>query len=355
MQTISPLNNLVEYNFKFSMKKLILLLLFLSVFIQVFPQGRNINKLTLETTYSYVEIHKVLRDLIEQADKSSYFDDEFFNALLKKIILDKQFNDKEKVQLFYLMQKKLGFAFIGVNYLPPKQNYFTFHAGEIITWEKTRSTLKDLHYNPTNFLMLVDSNRTHDAIVASNALLLATLLNPDSVAKKLEYYSQADVIMQYKNPDIFNQYVCLSASISQNPVIVSNLVKNIITFKTETFIEDALCALYSKNNSVSTIKDYILQEKNPQNDLTIQTALCALSAKVPLATFQKSVKGFISESKEKWKIDLCKNILASKIPFNYSISSNELIVTKTWEGVTLSLYNDGALITNGTLLEFDPN
>ena len=128
-----------------------------------------------------------------------------------------------------------------------------------------------------------------------------------------------------------------------------------MSFKTETFIEDALCALYSKNSPVSTIKEYILMEQNPQNDLAIQTALCALSAKVPLATFQKSVKSLISESKEKWKADLCKNVLANKIPFNYTLSNKEQIVTKTWEGVTLSLYNDGALISNGSLLEFDPN
>ena len=93
------------------MKNITLIFLFLLLSIKSYSQGRPINKLTLETTYSYVEIHKSLRDLIEQADKSSYFDDAFFNSLLKKIILDKQFTDEEKVQLFYLMQKKLGFAF----------------------------------------------------------------------------------------------------------------------------------------------------------------------------------------------------------------------------------------------------
>lgn len=336
------------------MKKTVLIL-FSALNLSLFCQVRNINKLTLETTYSWVEIHQSLRDLIDKADRSSYFDDDFFNSTLKKIIQDKQFSDKEKVQLFYLMQKKLGFAFVGLNYLPPKQNYFMFHAGEAITWDKTRSTLKDLNYSIRNFIMLVDSNLKRDAILSSNALLLATLLNPDSAASKLEYYSQAEVILQSKNPDIFNHYVCQSASVKQSPVIVANLVKNIMTFKTETFIEDALCALYVKNNPVSTIKTYILQEQNPQNELAIQTALCALEVKVPTATFEKSVKSLVSESKEKWKKELCKAIAAHKIPFNYDLANKEQIVTKTWEGVTLSIYKDGVLLSNGALLEFDPN
>ena len=230
-----------------------------------------------------------------------------------------------------------------------------FFSGEIFTWQKTRTSLKELNYNPSNFLSLVDSNRTRDAIVASNALLLATLLNPDSVTKKLEYYSQGEIILQCKNADIFNHYLCLSAAIKQNTVITQNLVKNVTSFKAETYIEDALCALYTRNNLVGTIKDYILAETNPQNDLSVQTALCALSARVPQATFEKSVKSFISETKEPWKKTLCKNIITNKIPFNYSIAHKEQIVTKTWEGVTLSLYTDGALMSNGTLLEFDPN
>ncbi len=337
------------------MKKITLLLLLISVFNKSFSQGRNIPKLTLETTYSYVQIHKSLRDLVDQADKSSYFDDDFFNTLLKKVISDKQFTDREKVQIFYLMQKKLGFAFVGVNYLPPKQNYFMFFSGEVQTWHKTRASLKDLNYNVATLLTLVDSNRTGDAIVASNALLLASLLNPDSVTAKLEYYSQNEVIMEARNPDIFNHYVCLSAAVKQNTIVTANLVKNVLTFKTETFIEDALCALYSKNNPLSSIKDYILAEQNPQNDLAIQTALCVLFAKVPQATFEKSVKSFIGETKEPWKKAICKNILTNKTPFNYSLANQEQIVTKKREGVTLSLYLDGGLMSNGALLEFDPN
>jgi hypothetical protein len=336
------------------MKKIILAL-FMIASSRALSQGRSINKLTLETTYSYVEIHKSIRDLVDAVDKSSYFDDDFFNNLLKKIVLDKQFSDKEKVQIFYLMQKKLGYAFVGISYLPPKQNYFNFHTSEGITWQKTKLSLKDLNYDPTGFLRLVESERTRDAIVASNALLLASLLNTDSVVKRLEVYSEATMIMQCKNPDIFNHYVCQSASLIQDSVITKNLTANLATFKQEEFIEDVFCALYFKNNPVSIIKDYILQEQNPQNDLAIETALCALSTKVPPATFEKSIKSLISASKEKWKTDLLKNIVAAKVPFNYALTNKEQIVTKPWENVTLSLYTDGALISNGTILEFDPN
>jgi hypothetical protein len=337
------------------MKKIFLLVLLLCAGLFGFTQTRNINKLTLETTYTMVEINKSLRDLIDQGDKSSYFDDDYFNTLLKTILTDSKWSEKEKVQLFYLMQKKLGYAFVGINYLPPKHNFYMFHVSETYTWLKTKSTLKSLNYNINKLIELVDSNLTKDAIIASNALLLATILNPDSISKKLEYYLNSKTILTSKSPNIFNHYVCMSASLYQNPAIVSSLTKNILAFQDACLIEDAICALYSKNNPVGFIKEYFLSEKKQRNALALQTALCVLEKKVPPATFEKSVKSFYSESKEKWKKELCKNILDKKVTLNYSLSNNEQIVTKTWENVTLSLYTDGALISNYTLLEFDPN
>jgi hypothetical protein len=175
------------------------------------------------------------------------------------------------------------------------------------------------------------------------------------VRLKLHEWTRADYIMQCNNPDIFNHYACLSASLIQDSVVTANLVANLNTFKQAPFIEDVLAALYSRNNPVSHIRDYVLQEQNPKNDLAIQTALCALSSKVPPAAFQKSVKSLVSTSKEKWKTDLFKNILANKVPFIYSLTNKTQIVTKNWNNVTVSLYTDGALISNGTILEFDPN
>jgi hypothetical protein len=336
------------------MKKLFSLLFFI-VLLNGYSQVRNVNKLTLESTYSYKEIHKSLRDLIDGNPKENYFDDDFFNNLLKKIVLDKQFTEEEKAKLFYLLLKKIGYAFAGVEYVPPKQNYFTYHQGKVYILQKTKSVLKDLNYNATGLLQVVDSNYIQDPILASNALLLSTLLDSDNTLKTLDHYSKADVIMQSKNPDIFNHYVCLSASITQDTLIRMNLEKNIAAFTKEGWLEDVFCALYSKNNPVAIIKTYITKEKNPQNDLTIQTALCALSDKVPPASFQQSVKTLMTSSKEKWKNDLLKNVLAKKIPFNYGLTSKDQLVTKVWDGVIISSYLDGILISNGTLMEFDPN
>jgi len=318
-------------------------------------QGRNINKLTLETTYSYAEIHKALRDLVDANPHEAYFDDDFFNGSLKKILLDKQFTDKEKDQLFYLMQKKLGYAFVGVNYLPPKQNYFIFHQSKIHVFQKTKEALSVLKMNPGIFLALAESHKTNDPIISANALLLATLLNTDVVAQKLRSYSKGETIMNSKNPSIFNHYLCLSASLVQDSVITANLRQNLSFFKQEAFLEDVFCALYSKINFVTSIKEYILREKNPSNDLAIQTALCALAAKVPIASYRESVKSLINASQEPWKTQLLSKMLDNKIPYNYSISSAENLVPKAWDYVQISIYNDGALISNNTLLEFDPN
>jgi hypothetical protein len=337
------------------MRKIFWILAIIAQAAYVAGQGRNINKLTLETTYSYAEINKTLRDLVDANRKEMYFSDDFFNGMLKKILSDKQFTNKEKVQLFYLMQKKLGYAFVGVNYLPPKQNYFIFHLSKIHVFQKTKETLQSLAINAEPFLEIADAHKTNDPIVSANALLLASLINTEQVSAKMRTYTDPQIILQSKNPAIFNHYVCLSASLLQDSVILRNLKKCLTVFKQEAFIEDVFCALYAKNNPLSIIKEYILHEKNPENDLSIETALCALNTKVPPASFQQSVKSLIAATTEQWKIDLLDRILAGQIPHNYSLTSDDQLVPKIWDYVQISIYNDGTLISNNTLLEFDPN
>jgi hypothetical protein len=337
------------------MKQTIVLFFLCCLALAGMSQGRNINKLTLETTYSYTEIHKSLRDLIDKVPRENYFNDDFFNNMLKKIILDKQFSIKEKVQVFYLMQKKLGYAFVGVNYLPPKQNYFIFHLSKILVLQKTRDALHQLKTDPSPYLEIADTHKDNDPIIASNALLLASLLNSEKVIEKLHGWSESRNILTSKNPVIYNHYLCLSSSLLQDSVISGNLRKNLLQFKEEGMIEDVFCALYSRPNPVASIKEYILQEKNPENDLAIQTGLCALYTKVIESSFKQSVKSLLGSVTEPWKTELLNKIASNKIPFNYSLSSEDQLVSKTWDAVQVSIYNDGTLISNNTLLEFDPN
>jgi hypothetical protein len=103
------------------------------------------------------------------------------------------------------------------------------------------------------------------------------------------------------------------------------------------------------------MKVYILNEKNPDNDLAIETALCALAAKVPPASHEKSIRSLIASSREPWKTELCQKLVDKKIPFNYRLTSKDQLVNKLWDGVTASVYTDGTMVINGKLMEFDPN
>ena len=337
------------------MKNLLILLFALAIILDISAQGRDVNKRTLEQTYSYREIKLSLRAKIDSVEKTAYFKDEFFNAYLKNILLNKKYSEKEKVQLFYLMQKKVGYAFVGIDYVPPKQSYFTHHAGKIFLNQNTKKYLAPLKYKVSKLLQLVDSNIKKDAVLAGNALLLASMLNDLETGKKLETYSQSTVIRGSKNSNIFNHYLCLSASLVQNKNITDNLIKNLMSFQEECMLEDILCAIYSRDNFVTIMKNYILAEKNESNDLSIETALCALEAKVPKASVQKSIESLIFEGRELWKVQLCKDLLDGKIPYNYALSKEDQLVTKQWEGVSQTIYNNGVMILNGNLMEFDPN
>lgn len=336
------------------MKKYLIAFCLLISFLSAISQNRPANKLTVEKTYFMTAISPALRGVVDRFDKESYFNDAFFNNMLKKIVLDIRYNEKEKALIFYLMLKKVGYSFAGVDYLPPKTSYFSHHSGKMSIFQETKKCLKELHYNINGLINVVDSNLKKDAILAGSAILLADLLNSEAALKKLEKYTQSNVILSAKHPDIFNHYVCMCTSIAQNSVVSANLTKNLYTFKNECMLEDVFCAIYSKDNYVSLLKDYILAEKNSKNELVIQTALCALASKVPIQSFNKCLGTLIAESKEEWKIELCKKMLNGQIPFRYELSSRDQLVPKLWEGVTQTEYSDGIMIINNNLIEFDP-
>lgn len=337
------------------MKRNLLLVVCSLAWLATFSQSRPINKLTMQTTYSQVDISKSLRDFIDQQKREDFFNDDYFNSFLKDVLEDKSHSGQEKVQLFYLMLKKIGYAFVGVNYLPPKQNYYVFHLTKIASLEKTMNFLQASKIDVTPFLLLTDEYKTNDPVISSNALLLAMLINPEKTTKLLYKMTLASSLQRSKNPLIINHYACLAASLASDTVVTANLKANLFALKKEAMLEDVICALYSKQGPLSTIKDYILKETNEMNDLAIQTALCVLQTKVSSAAFQQNVKSISAAATEPWKKQILDDVFNKKYPYCYLLTADDKVTNKAWDGVQMSVYLDGILISNNTLLEFDPN
>ena len=337
------------------MKRNLLLVVCSLAWLATFSQSRPINKLTMQTTYSQVDISKPLRDLIDQQKREDFFNDDYFNTFLRDVIEDKSHSGQEKVQLFYLMLKKVGYAFVGVNYLPPKQNYYVFHLTKIAALEKTMNFLQASKIDVTPFLALTDEFKTNDPVISSNALLLAMLINPEKTTKTLYKMTLASTIQRSKNPVIINHYACLAASLASDTVVTANLKANLFALKKEAMLEDVICALYSKQAPLSTIKEYILKETNEMNDLAIQTALCVLQTKISPAAFPQNVKSISAAATEPWKKQVLDDVFSNKYPYTYLLTADDKVTNKAWDGVQMSVYLDGTLISNNTLLEFDPN
>lgn len=337
------------------MKRNLLLVVCSLAWLATFSQSRPINKLTMQTTYSQVDISKSLRDYIDQQKREDFFNDDYFNTFLKDVLEDKSRSGQEKVQLFYLMLKKIGYAFVGVNYLPPKQNYYVFHLTKIAVLERTMNFLQASKIDVAPFLALTDELKTNDPVISSNALLLAMLINPEKTTKILYKMTLASTIQRSKNPVIINHYACLAASLASDTVVTANLKANLFALKKEAMLEDVICALYSKQGPLATIKEYILKETNEMNDLAIQTALCVLQTKVSPAAFPQNVKSISAAATEPWKKQVLDDVFNKKYPYTYLLTADDKVTNKAWDGVQMSIYLDGTLISNNTLLEFDPN
>ena len=326
-----------------------------AVSVVCFAQNRPASPLVYEKSYSHTKISKSLRDLVNQNEKQVYFRDEFFNSMLRKTLEDPQYTSDEKVRIFYLMLQKLGYGFAGVEYVPPRQSYFAHHLGKIYVLEKTSRSLSGVKFGVSDVLRVMKKELDQDPLMAGNALLLATMLGRDSAATAINTLLDTAVISSSKMPGILNHYACLSASLSQNDTTVKRLERLLTGLKKEEMIEDALCALYSKNNPVTPIQKYVISENNPANDLAIQTALNALSFRVPDASYRHSIKTLLATTRMRWKEELLRKLLNNDIPFNYSLTNADTLVTKSWDGVVVSTYLNGTLISIGEFMEFDPN
>ena len=323
--------------------------------INLSAQVRPINKNTLNSTYSVKQIPASITAIIDATVRAEYFKDDFFNTTLSSFISSTNFSVREKVWLFYLMQKKIGYGFAGVEYLPPDLNYFDFMSGKIKLYITTKQALSRLKGDPKPFIALGDSLIHSDILLASNAYLLAQLIDSKSTNAHLAQLITATKFTTHKNSFIINHYLCLALAIAQDDKNTDVLKKCLDTYTHPEMIEDVLCALYTRQAPVALIRKYVLKETDPKNEVAIQTALCALAAKVPEASFKESLTSLQKEVKEEWKKKIIERALTNGEVQIYMLTKKDQVVIKIWKGVEFTEYTDGHFVFVNGLMEFDPN
>jgi len=323
--------------------------------IQLHAQVRPINKNTLNNTYTVKQVPSHLQAIIEATPRAEYFKDNFYNATLSAFIANAKYNTREKVWLFYLMQKKLGYGLAGVEYLPPDINYYDFMTGKTKLYLATKQALQQSKADAKAFVALGDSVFNSDVILACQAYLLAQLIDTKSTNPHLLQLISSGKVTAHKYPFIVNHYLCLAIAIAQDDKNSHVLKKCLETYTHPEMIEDVLCALYVKQAPVSLIKKYILHEANPKNEVAIQTALCALAAKVPEASFKESLTSLSKEVREDWKKKIIERALNNGEIQLYMLTKKDQIVIKIWQGVEFTEYADGQFVYINGFMEFDPN
>lgn len=330
------------------MKKIFLLIL--SLLLVTITKADNCKD--SPEAYTNKNISKKIKQLVNKNPRQKYLKDSFFNSFLYDVLTNKKLTEAEKVQAFYLMQKNIGYAFGGVGFLPPKNNYYSTFMNMPGAYDKTIEFLKDKHYDIKPLLELVDTNYKSDVLLASSAMLLATLANPKKAEPALVNYTNYDFIAATQVPFIFNHYVCVCACFVQNQQIVVNLTANLYLLDSEEAEEDALCGIYSKANSFSIVDEYLKKISNSSKKLAFESGLNIIYSSFGAEKYKEVLRTTIATTNMPWKKELCQNIVDGKIRYDYNIASLDQMMVKVWDGVRLTLCEDGILINNNGLIEF---
>lgn len=318
-------------------------------------QVRPINKNTLNNTYTVKQIPAGLVATIDATVRAEYFKDDFYNTTLSGILSNSKYTTREKTWLFYLMQKRIGYGFVGVEYLPPDLNYYDFMSGKIKVYTATRQSLAAIKGDPKPFIALGDSLMATDVVLAGNAYLLAQLLDSKTTNHHLTQLLASGKLLTNKFGFVLNHYVCIALAIAQDDKNADVLKKCLDTYSHPEMIEDVFCALYSRQAPVALIRKYILREVDPKNEVAIQTALCALAAKVPEASFKESLTSLSKEVKEEWKKKIIERALNNGEIQLYMLTKKDQVVIKIWKGVEFTEYTDGHFVFINGFMEFDAN
>ncbi len=279
-------------------------------------------------------------------DRMELVKDAVFVKVLEELAGSK-LSPEAKADAFALMQERIGWLFVGAMRLFPKAGYAQSIAMILSTYFQYQEKMPaGLEVGP--LLDLARSARDAHPLRASNALLLATILNHKAAKDAVRKAIDAKAIAKASVPAIDLHNLCLAAALVRDPETIRKLVHLLPDIDSEESREDVISAtsIYQDEKLRDKIEQFVRHRFPGSFDNSVQTALIVLAHAGPPDHFRTFYKSLGDLTKDKKDIDRLRDFWDKG--FQDPLQANNAAGTalKIWDGFTFTVANDGGTITD---------
>lgn len=348
-------------------EKKVILIIVLSMFCSTYFYAKNISETELKKIREYPQS---VVNRIDKYDAEDLLNDEYFLQTLVDELKSKGRKTEDKVYFFYLMMQKIGWAFCGGITVPFSYTYPDFSLIQSATLYDYYQNLSSLKIDSKPFFNLAFKNVDTKPILASYAFLLGSLLEPDATA----IYNVCEAA--YKN-NLFSSPTLFRSMLIHNIMLISP----VIVFGTENrkpdeysdFLsllqkifdcreckeeekEDIMIASIYDENYGSFITPKLLGGKNNSENFFILTSVILIKERLnSIELFKEFIDLWENHETEDWKKEIIKQIKDNDYAIVYYYLPTGWLFSKSWDGVSLIIYDDGCCFKYDDYLEFLPN
>ncbi len=284
---------------------------------------------------------------VARFDRMELLKDDVFVKALEDLAKSK-LSPEAKADAFALMQERLGWLFVGAARLFPKQGYAqTMASIESTYFEYQQKMPPDLKVGP--LLELARTARGDHPLRASNALLLATILDHKTASDAVRQAIDWRAIAKAPVPAIDLHNLCIAAALSRRPDVMPKLVDLLPEIESEESREDVIAAttIHQDERLRDKLEKFVRDRFPGSFDNSVQTALIVLAQGGPTEHFRTFYKSLGDLTKNEKDIALLRDFWDKGFRDRLEIADPGSGAIKIWDGFTFTLHNEGGLVTWG--------
>jgi hypothetical protein len=285
---------------------------------------------------------------VARFDRTELVRDEVFVKVLQELARS-DLSPQAKADAFALMQERIGWLFVGATRLFPGYGYFQTATMILSTYFQYQQKMPEgLDVGP--LLELARTSRADHPLRASNALLLATILNPKAAKETVEKAIDAEAIAKAPVPTIDLHNLAFAAALTADPKVVGRVLALLPGLKSEESREDvmAVTGIYRVKELRDPIEEFLRRNFPASFDQSVQTAICVLAHASPLDHFRTFYKSLGDLTKDPKDIETLRKFWDDGFRDRLQSDDPAQSPLKVWDGFNLYLESaEGAWISHG--------